>query len=182
MLMTVQAFRWSSGEEDTTLAVLRRAVEQSPDTTFLDFDGDKTSYESLFQRVMRLAHGLQAEGVGPGSTVITLLDNNVEAVAAWFAVNAAGGINVPVNTAYKVRNIVVRTERTGAHHTFTRAPGRWAGFSFGHRVDTEVPDAVEGSTRGCFCGRVVGQAVVRAIAPTWGPYELATTDVRAPGT
>ena len=89
MLMTVQAFRWSSGEEDTTLAVLRRAVEQSPDTTFLDFDGDKTSYESLFQRVMRLAHGLQAEGVGPGSTVITLLDNNVEAVAAWFAVNAA---------------------------------------------------------------------------------------------
>jgi acyl-CoA synthetase (AMP-forming)/AMP-acid ligase II len=66
MLMTVQASGWSSGEEDTTLAVLRRAVEQSPDTTFLDFDGDKTSYESLFQRVMRLAHGLQRKASDRG--------------------------------------------------------------------------------------------------------------------
>src|ERR1700720_3837715 len=42
-------------------------------------------------------------------------------------------------------------EGRGAPHLRARLPGRWVGFSFGHRVDTGVPDAVEGSTRGCFC-------------------------------
>jgi carnitine-CoA ligase len=92
---------WSSGEQDTTLGVLRRAVDTSPDTTFLDFTGDTTSYGDFFRRVMRLAHGLRSAGVERGTTVITLLDNNIDAVLAWFAANAVGGIHVPVNTAYK---------------------------------------------------------------------------------
>lgn len=86
---------------DTTLGVLRRAVDKSPETTFLDFTGDKTSYADFFDRAMRLAHGLRSAGVERGTTVITLLDNNIDAVLAWFAANAVGGIHVPVNTAYK---------------------------------------------------------------------------------
>jgi carnitine-CoA ligase len=99
--VTVQGCGWSSGERDTTLGVLRRAVDKSPDATFLDFTGDKFSYEEFFQRVMRLAHGLRSAGVERGTTVITLLDNNIDAVLVWFAANAVGGIHVPVNTAYK---------------------------------------------------------------------------------
>jgi carnitine-CoA ligase len=92
---------WSSGDQDTTLGALRRAVAESPEETFLDFSGDKTSYGDFFQLAMRLAHGLRSAGVERGITVITLLDNNIDAVLAWFATNAVGGIHVPVNTAYK---------------------------------------------------------------------------------
>ncbi|MDG4668083.1 AMP-binding protein [Mycobacterium sp. 236(2023)] len=99
--MTLQASGWTSASQDTTLGILRRAVEHAPDTTFLDFVGTQTSYAEFFARTMRMAHGLIEHGVGPNTTVITLLDNNIDAVVAWFAVNAAGGINVPVNTAYK---------------------------------------------------------------------------------
>lgn len=92
---------WSRGEQDTVLGVLRRAVEADPDAVFLDFGGDLTSYGQLYRRAMRLANGLRAHGVAPGDRVVTLMDNHVDAVAAWFGINAAGAISVPVNTAYK---------------------------------------------------------------------------------
>lgn len=92
---------WSRGTQDTVLAVLRRAVDADADATLLDIVGEKTSYGELFERAMRLANGLRTHGVGPGDRVVTLLDSNVDAVAAWFAINAVGGISVPINTAYK---------------------------------------------------------------------------------
>ncbi|HEY1974167.1 MAG TPA: AMP-binding protein [Pseudonocardia sp.] len=92
---------WSQGTQDTVLDVLRRAVEADPDGPFLDFLGEKTSYRELFERAMRLANGLRERGVTPGDRVVTLLDSGVDAVAAWFGINAAGAISVPVNTAYK---------------------------------------------------------------------------------
>ena len=92
---------WGRGERDTVLAVLRRAVDTDPDAVFLDIAGERTSYGELYRRAMRLANGLRSRGVVPGDRVVTLLDSNVDAVAAWFGVNAAGAISVPVNTAYK---------------------------------------------------------------------------------
>ena len=76
---------WSRGTQDTVLAVLRRAVDTDADATLLDIVGEKTSYGELFERAMRLANGLRAHGVEPGDRVVTLLDSNVDAVAAWFA-------------------------------------------------------------------------------------------------
>ncbi len=99
--MTALRPGWSSGHQHTTLGVLRHAAEASPETIFLDFVGEKTTYAAFFERTMRLAHGLLAAGVERGATVITLLDNNIDAVTAWFAANAIGAIHVPVNTAYK---------------------------------------------------------------------------------
>ena len=92
---------WARGEQDTVLAVLRRAVDADAGATFLDFAGRTCSYGALYRRAMRLANGLRGHGVEPGDRVVTLLDSNVDAVAAWFGINAAGAISVPVNTAYK---------------------------------------------------------------------------------
>src|SRR5882757_5344446 len=92
---------WGQGERNTVLAVLRRAVDTDADAVFLDIAGERTSYGELYRRAMRLANGLRSRGVVPGDRVVTLLDSNVDAVAAWFGVNAAGAISVPVNTAYK---------------------------------------------------------------------------------
>jgi crotonobetaine/carnitine-CoA ligase len=83
------------------MAALQRALEKTPDRSLLDFAGDKYSYTDIDRESARLARGLRSLGVEPGHVVLTMLDNNVDAIAIWFAVNRLGAIWVPVNTAYK---------------------------------------------------------------------------------
>ncbi|MFZ4745929.1 MAG: AMP-binding protein [Sphingomonas sp.] len=92
---------WNKGVGDTVTNVLRQAAATSPDAIFLDFQGEMHSYGDVARQSFRLAHGLIALGVKPGDTVVSVLDNNIDAVVAWFGINLAGAISVPVNTAYK---------------------------------------------------------------------------------
>jgi carnitine-CoA ligase len=92
---------WSLGPQDTAVHVLARAVEQFPDHTFLIFPDGELTYAEFERRSNALAHGLAAQGVAKGDTVSTILDNNLDCVLAWFAVNKLGAIWVPINTAYK---------------------------------------------------------------------------------
>jgi crotonobetaine/carnitine-CoA ligase len=92
---------WSAGHTDTVTQVLSRAVEQSPDKIFLDFAGETYTYAQVWQLSMRRAAGLEQLGVGPGQTVVCMLDNSIDAVVSWFAVNLLGAVWVPVNTALK---------------------------------------------------------------------------------
>jgi crotonobetaine/carnitine-CoA ligase len=86
---------------ETYLQALDKAVADVPDRIFLDFEGDRYSYADIDRLATRMANELAALGVGPGRTVVTLLDNGVDAVVCWFAVNRLGGVWVPVNTAYR---------------------------------------------------------------------------------
>ena len=92
---------WKVGKQDTVNAVLERAAEEFGDRIFLDFTGDTYTYADVVDMTLRLAAGLKEIGIEPGDTVTTLLDNNIDAVILWFAINAVGAISVPVNTAYK---------------------------------------------------------------------------------
>ena len=92
---------WSLGTQDTVTAALARSAAQYRDRIFLDFSGELHSYADVDRESTRLAHGLIELGVKKGDTVASILDNNIEAVLSWFAINKAGGISVPVNTAYK---------------------------------------------------------------------------------
>jgi len=92
---------WAAGHPDTVTAVLSRAVEQSPDKVFLDFAGDTYTYAQVWELSLRRAAGLGKLGVGPGHTVVCILDNNVDAIVSWFAANFLDAIWVPVNTALK---------------------------------------------------------------------------------
>jgi carnitine-CoA ligase len=92
---------WSRGKQDTVTAALARSAAQYRDRTFLDFSGELHTYAEIDRASTRLARGLIALGVKKGDTVVSILDNNVEAVLSWFAINKAGAISVPVNTAYK---------------------------------------------------------------------------------
>jgi crotonobetaine/carnitine-CoA ligase len=92
---------WEHELIGTVTGALRDAVERSPDRVFLDFAGEAWTYAQLDARANRLARGLAALGVGRGDTVTSMLDSNVDAVAAWFAINKVGAVSVPVNTAYK---------------------------------------------------------------------------------
>jgi crotonobetaine/carnitine-CoA ligase len=92
---------WAPGHADTVTGVLSRAVEQSPDKVFLDFGGDTFTYAQVWELSLRRAAGLERLGVGPGQTVVCMLDNNVDAIICWFAVNFLAAVWVPVNTALK---------------------------------------------------------------------------------
>lgn len=92
---------WTPGNMDTVTNVLSRAVEQSPDTVFLDFAGDMYTYSQVWNLSLRRAAGLERLGVGPGQTVVCILDNNVDAIVSWIAANFLGAVWVPVNTALK---------------------------------------------------------------------------------
>ncbi|HEU0223291.1 MAG TPA: AMP-binding protein [Paracoccaceae bacterium] len=92
---------WHSDRQDTLRHALARVVETAPDRIFLDFSGALTSYGEFDRLATRQAHALAALGVRAGETVVTMLDNNLDAVVAWFATNKLGAISVPLNTALK---------------------------------------------------------------------------------
>ncbi|WP_242153576.1 AMP-binding protein [Sphingomonas sp. BAUL-RG-20F-R05-02] len=90
---------WYQGPRDTPVAALARAVAAHPDKTFLDFGGETYSYGAFDGLTNRLGHALTALGVGEGETVVTMLDNNIDAVAAWIGINKIHAVSVPLNTA-----------------------------------------------------------------------------------
>jgi crotonobetaine/carnitine-CoA ligase len=92
---------WQAGTGETVTGILARAAREHPDRIHLDFTGDFYTYGQVDRLSDRLAHGLAALGVKQGDTVASILDNNIDAVVAWFGINKLGAISVPVNTAYK---------------------------------------------------------------------------------
>lgn len=92
---------WSLGQQDTVIAALARAAAAHPDRVLLDFSGKLTTYGKLDQLSTRMAHALGALGVAAGQTVVTMLDNNIDAVVCWLAINKLCAVSVPINTALK---------------------------------------------------------------------------------
>ncbi|MDP3108126.1 ATP-dependent acyl-CoA ligase [Hydrogenophaga sp.] len=92
---------WSLGQQDTVIAALERAVSKHPERVLLDFSGESHTYAEVDRQSTRLAHAFAALGVQAGQTVVTMLDNNVDAVLCWFAINKLCAVSVPINTALK---------------------------------------------------------------------------------
>jgi crotonobetaine/carnitine-CoA ligase len=87
--------------QDTINAALARAVAAVPDKLFLDFSGDRFTFAQVDRLAAELAHGLLALGVSVGQPVATMLDNNIDAVTVWLAINKIGAVSAPVNTGFK---------------------------------------------------------------------------------
>ena len=90
---------WRTGPRDTPIAALRRAVEAHPDKVFLDFSGETHTYSAFDRTSNRFAHVLQDFGLVAGTPIVSMLDNNVDAVTTWIAANKISVISVPLNTA-----------------------------------------------------------------------------------
>lgn len=93
--------RWGTGQRDTVIAALDRAVAAHPDRIMLDFGGDTYSYAEVDRRATAQAHALAALGVKAGDTVLSMLDNNIDAVTCWLAANKLRAVCVPINTALR---------------------------------------------------------------------------------
>lgn len=92
---------WSVGERDTVVAALDRAVASHPDRIFLDFSGTFYTYREVDSLSTKLANSLSDLGVTRGDTVVSMLDNNIDAVVCWLAINKLSAVSVPLNTALR---------------------------------------------------------------------------------
>jgi malonyl-CoA/methylmalonyl-CoA synthetase len=87
-------------------AIPRRRTPEKPALRFQD-GGVETilSYGDLFARTDALAAGLAARGVVKGDRVAFFLGNRPEFVLAYLAVIRLGAVMVPINLAYRQREI-----------------------------------------------------------------------------
>src|SRR5690349_10737992 len=92
---------WTNTRSKTIPGLLKEARQNWPKKIFLDFSGEKYTFEDVDRQVTRLAHGFAAEGVVKGDCVCYFLDSSSDAIFIWFAVNKLGAIAVPINTDFR---------------------------------------------------------------------------------
>lgn len=84
-------------------------LRRSPGKTALRFRGETgdavLSFSNLFAGARSLAAGLQARGIGKGDRVAFFLGNRPDFVTAFLAVLHLGAVLVPINLAYRRREI-----------------------------------------------------------------------------
>lgn len=92
---------WAIGQQDTVISALERAVSAHPDRVLLDFGGNLYTYSDVDKLSTRLARSLADLSVKAGDTVLCMLDNNIDAVVSWLAINKLSAVSVPINTALR---------------------------------------------------------------------------------
>ncbi|MQA17036.1 MAG: AMP-binding protein [Pseudonocardiaceae bacterium] len=100
----------------TIPAMLRRRTEENPHGQFLQFEDTTLSFADVAYSVDRLATGFATLGVSKGDRVLIMMDNSLDLVVTWFAINRLGAIEVPVNTANRGRFL---------EHIINNSAGRW---------------------------------------------------------
>src|SRR5918992_2233348 len=81
-------------------AFVRRA-EDTPEKLCLSFEGERWGYEQLRERAATFASALRSWGLNTGERVALFLGNSPDFLAAYLGTHLAGGVIVPVNTAYR---------------------------------------------------------------------------------
>src|SRR5215212_1106958 len=89
-----------------------RHAEGTPEKLCLSFEGERWTYEQLRERAETFAAALRTWGLSPGECVALFLGNSPDFLAAYLGTHLAGGVIVPVNTAYR---------RTELRHIFDDA-------------------------------------------------------------
>jgi crotonobetaine/carnitine-CoA ligase len=87
--------------ERTLGHVFEKAIKERPDQVAILSGDTAYSYAQLYSDCLRIGNGLVGLGLQPHEPVLLMLDNHCDFVRAWIAVSLFGGVEVPVNTAYK---------------------------------------------------------------------------------
>ena len=82
--------------------ILRTRAEEHPTaTTCRSATGRGAATARSTPMANRVANALVARGLRPGEAVSTLMPNHEENLAVWFGIQKAGGVQCPINLAYK---------------------------------------------------------------------------------
>lgn len=84
-----------------------RQAEKFGNAIALDYfqDGVQLSYNTLHQRSNRIAANLLKKGYRKGAHIAVMLPNGPASVLIWFAIMKIGAVIVPVNTAYRGKEL-----------------------------------------------------------------------------
>ncbi|MFZ6028860.1 MAG: amino acid adenylation domain-containing protein [Chloroflexota bacterium] len=90
---------------DTLPAWFEDVARHVPAATAVVFEGRTWTYQTLNRQANRLAHHLQALGVGPEVRVGVCLERSFETVVALLGVLKAGGVYVPLDPSYPAERL-----------------------------------------------------------------------------
>ena len=80
--------------------------------------GPRLTYDTLWDRVTRVAGGMRAAGFHPGDRAALRLGNGIDWVLAFLGTVAAGGVAVPVNTRFTDEEAAYVISDSGARNVF----------------------------------------------------------------
>jgi amino acid adenylation domain-containing protein len=80
--------------------LIEAQAQRTPEAPAVVFEGDELTYRELDRRANRLAHRLQALGVGPETLVGIHLERSAEMVVGLLAALKAGGAYLPLDPSY----------------------------------------------------------------------------------
>ncbi|MGV0071431.1 amino acid adenylation domain-containing protein, partial [Mycobacterium colombiense] len=123
--------RWSGAGVGAPSGVapelLAAAVAADPDAVAIVDRAQSLTYGELDRWSTRLARVLIEAGVGPESAVGVAMGRSTELVVAWWAVQKAGGVYVPVDPAHPVERIATVLDSVDALCVLTRDADTVAG-------------------------------------------------------
>ena len=99
---------------DTLTALLQRALQHNSEHVAVCFSGTDYTLADIERESNRMARGLDAQGVEPGDRILTLLDNSIDSLVSWFAINKLGAVLVPLNTGLQGEFLRRPIEDSGA--------------------------------------------------------------------
>jgi long-chain acyl-CoA synthetase len=81
------------------VGMFEASVQRAPDAEALvEVGGERVTYQQFWDRSARVAGGLREQGIGKGDRVAIRLPNGNNWAYAFFGIQMAGGVVVPVNT------------------------------------------------------------------------------------
>jgi len=104
---------------NSLVEMLRATVEKSgASEAIVEAGGPRVSYRSLWDRAARIAGGLRAIGIARGDRVAIRLPNGLDWCLAFFGIQLAGAIAVPVNTRFSESEVDYVIQDSGSKFTF----------------------------------------------------------------
>lgn len=99
--------------------MLRGSVEKFPKgEAIVEVGGERIDYRTLWDRAARVSGGLREAGVGRGDRVAILLGNGLDWCLAFFGIQMAGAIAVPVNTRFAPPEVEYVMSDSGSRYSF----------------------------------------------------------------
>ncbi len=121
--------------------LLRASVDKYPDREALvELNGGRLTYRQFWDRSARVAGGLRAGGIARGDRVAIRLGNGLDWCIAFFGIQMAGAIDVPVNNRFSEQEVEYVMNDSGSKFVFMPGAALPNGdpFVVGDLIETEV--------------------------------------------
>ncbi|KAA0970583.1 LLM class flavin-dependent oxidoreductase [Aureimonas fodinaquatilis] len=112
-------FEWNRSERDydrqaTMHSLIELQVDRTPDLVAVADSAGQLTYRQLDERANRIAHALQAAGIGPDVLVGLHLPRGMDLVTGGLAIHKAGGAYVPLDPAFPADRLALMIEDSAA--------------------------------------------------------------------